>query len=654
MFEREIKFITDFTLNKIKRLGSFFTISNLNSVGVHPSIIQYLSSELDYLIYLDRQRLLQKSLFDYSGKEILKHFEAIGEEIKKQKLIAFEDAKRIVQQAVMFNVNFVVRPKWTIMKFIFDGDVIRNVEEVKLFLNYSYFYDYYKKILTVLLDRKNILSISNIEFEEVLDSTVNKLIESQKEVIIEDGLIAISEFFNIGEVTKSKISVGNVEVFLKEKSLHDEIFKIRGILSVDPKEKFDIEEIRKALKSELPYKEEEVTTEAEEKIFNQQLIDETTKQDEFELSESKEEQFESIEISESDDKVSEIVFEKPNVYEDEVVKETIEEVKEESKLDKSIETFADELIQQAIKESEQKIEEEIISATEEIIEEPPIEQEISLKEELDMLFDDEMEPQAAIESNEIVIDENEKNEVEEITNEDEIENLSGSDLAEFSNEVLVTTELENDNYSDSSSDEIYTEFTSEELTQEEKVEEEDHKNDIEDESEKTESEETVIEEEFYEGDEINYKKEEIFEEEFDETSETEEVTEELPQEEFNSDSIEIIKDEDEIEIEEPIEEDRAHIVEQYTFGEEEKPKPKSDIDIFSLFTEKETYKIVKVVFGSDSIDFANTMESIVNCSSLHEAKEVLNGVFLSYKINPSTSKEAYFLQAKIEEYFSIR
>ncbi len=252
MFEKEIRFITDFNLNRIKRLGSFFTLDDMISVNVHPAIVQYISAELDYLIYLDRQRLLQKSLFDYSGPEIVKYFDLISKEIKSKKLLPFEDVKRLVEQAVAFNVNYVLRPKWTLKKFIFEGDQIRNYDEIKLLLNYVYFYDFLKNILSIVLHKKNIISISNIEFTELLDGIQNELLATQLDKVLENGLYCIAEFINIGEVSKTKIAIGSVEIFLKEKGLHNQIYKIRQLLSVDPKQKFELHEVLSALQKDIP------------------------------------------------------------------------------------------------------------------------------------------------------------------------------------------------------------------------------------------------------------------------------------------------------------------------------------------------------------------------------------------------------------------
>jgi len=58
MFEKEIKFISDFSLNKLKSFGSFVTFEKLSTTDLHPAIIAYISAELDYMIFRDRKKLI--------------------------------------------------------------------------------------------------------------------------------------------------------------------------------------------------------------------------------------------------------------------------------------------------------------------------------------------------------------------------------------------------------------------------------------------------------------------------------------------------------------------------------------------------------------------------------------------------------------------
>ena len=135
MFEKEIKFIVDFSLNKVKNLGSFFSFEKLLTTDIHPAILHYISAEIDFLIFEDRKKLIQNSVFDYSGPEIAGYFNLIGEEVKKTRKISVEDIKKLITQAVSFNVNFVAHPKWSLSKLIFNDSDLKPIEEIRLSLN---------------------------------------------------------------------------------------------------------------------------------------------------------------------------------------------------------------------------------------------------------------------------------------------------------------------------------------------------------------------------------------------------------------------------------------------------------------------------------------------------------------------------------------
>ncbi len=247
MFEKEIKFIIDFTLNRINKLGSFFTFEKLASAEVHPAIILYISAQLEYLIYEDRKKLLQNSSFDYSGSEISKYFNLIGEEIKKNKRLAFEDVKTLVTHAVTFNINYLVRPNWTLSKLIFDEQKTRNVNEIRMMLNYLYYYDYVKNVFFGYFSKRKILSLSEVEFDMILGKIDRQMFNERTRDLIDNALVSIGDFFNEGGLNKTQVSPQTVEIFLKEKNLMEALFKLKRSIPSEDKQKYSIEEIRKIL-----------------------------------------------------------------------------------------------------------------------------------------------------------------------------------------------------------------------------------------------------------------------------------------------------------------------------------------------------------------------------------------------------------------------
>ncbi len=592
MFEKEIKFITDFNLNRIKRAGSLFTLESLTSAGVHPSIVQYVSAELEYLIYLDRQKLLQKSVFDYSGEEITKYFTLIAGEIKKKKLIPYEDVKRLVEQAVMFNVNFVLRPNWTYMKFIFNGDELKSTEEIILFMNYAYYYGYIKNIITNVIEKRKILALSNIEFEEFLEKIQAELLSTQVERVYEDSLTSISDFINQGEVNKKKISVGTYEIFLKEKNLSDSIYKLRKLLSVDPKQKFDIKDVAKALMANIPI---EVETKPEPEVQEVEL--------------------ETAESKLVDEPVEELVEDVPA---------TTEPVEIEEELPAGL-----------IESNELEIENEIeieSTVSEDLIDYNPHEEDDypvieTPIDDLEVIEDTEMQPDEfpAVEDIE-----------EEIESTPETESIPESAIEEdetSESEPAESTE-------DTTTEDLLSLYLSPEPEEELEI--------IENESEPEEEDYLKI---LMEDKEIKEEASKDFSEVLEETANDILPEENEEKETIAEDNVDIEESQPE-EAEEP--EHSQPVVETHQEKENVADEDSPQIDLFDYFTAKESMKIVAVIFNQDSIDFVNTLERITECRNFDEANEVLKAVFFSYKINPFTTKEAMLLKQRIENYFRDR
>jgi hypothetical protein len=265
MFEREIKFIYDFNLNKIKRLGPYFTFEQLSTTDIHPAILHYISAEIDFLVFEDRQKLLKNSVFDYSGEKISYSFVQITEELKKTKRFSLEYVAKLILHASSFTINYLIRPKWTLSKFVFDESNHKSTNEIKQILNYIYYYKYLMKIITSYINTKKILSMNVEEFETLLNKADKLGVESYLPNIIITSLKSMAEFFNIGEVKKFRIPLMAVELFLEEKELTKHLDILNDNFGNDENAKFNIYDFQRVLssimieKSETPPKAKETT-----------------------------------------------------------------------------------------------------------------------------------------------------------------------------------------------------------------------------------------------------------------------------------------------------------------------------------------------------------------------------------------------------------
>lgn len=270
MFEREIKFIYDFNINKLNSLGSFFSFQQLRESDIHPAIIQYMSAELDYLIFEDRQKLVRDSIFDYSNEKVAKQFTVIGEELKKSKRLSSDYAAKLILHAISFNINFLVRPKWALVKFIFEEESHRTAAEIKQILNYIYFYQYLKKIIISYLNNKKIISLNSTEFVELLNKIDVLTIQSNFPDMLSSSLKSMAEFFNIGGVQKTKIPFNAIQIFLDEKGLENHLSRLRDVYSDDASSRLEYNDVLKLLTSVMAEK-IEITNEPEKR---ESIVDE--------------------------------------------------------------------------------------------------------------------------------------------------------------------------------------------------------------------------------------------------------------------------------------------------------------------------------------------------------------------------------------------
>jgi len=367
MFEKEIKFICDFNLNKVKNLGSYLTYEQLASVDIHPALLQYVSAEIEFLIFEDSQKLLKDSLFDYSGESINRFFKNISGEIKVTKRFSIEYISKLLLHASSFNINYIVRPKWALLKFLFEDEKIKQVAEVKQILNYLYFHTYLKNILNSYFSKKRLLTIKYEDFEDLLNRIDKINIETNFENLIDEALKSMAEFLNIGEVKNTKVSVRAVELYLQDKGLTNHLNKLKDTFNDSSIVKYEIRDFEKILFSVKSGTDKEIEFKPVEK------------------SESESEENEQITVSEKIKEVQNLektevdeITETKDFPDDEVLEEDSEteivDIKEEVETDEESPPIGSEMMEEIYDKTEdEKEEDEIPSFVEERIESLEIE-----------------------------------------------------------------------------------------------------------------------------------------------------------------------------------------------------------------------------------------------------------------------------------------
>ncbi len=604
MFDNEIKFISDFTLNKVKELGSFITVEKFLAIDIHPSIKKYVEGEIDYLISEDRKKLIENSLFDYSGAEISNYFTHIGNEIKKTKKISYEDIKNIVLQAVSFNANYVVRPKWSLSKLIFGNNKSVSVNELRLMLNYTYYYEYLNNVFLAYLSKKKILNITVTEFELIVNKIDRELFMLHQSKLVDNALYAIADYFSIGDLNKSTVTVESVENFLKEKNLTELLFKLKRAYSNSAKKRADIDEIRKVLYSTLSIDSPFVESDNQDNVIADERHFENPLKEEF--------------VSKEELPATEDVQERENVF-------------DLGKQD-TTDTFVNEerVVELPFSGDEEIIDEKLSEALEEAIT-------ISEPEKFEIKSEEPLSREnTAQESNDLVIKEtdisSDVNEIELVVSDTNPVEESESFLKESIDEedvlASLTEEIEKDKNKD---DEI---IILDEKEQEDLLNFYDNELEISIDDDLPMGKDKKSDVDENASDEIN---ELVFEHELQVDDGTED---EVPIEkiDFEKDLLGVEKTKI---VEEAQEENLT-----------EPPINKKNGDVFTYLSKKEIDRIIKNLFNSDSEDFANTIEKMALCKTYEEASVILENIFKYARIKPH-SRDATSLTTAVAKYFNM-
>ena len=613
MFEREVKFIYDFNSNKVKKLGASATYTELLPLGIHPAILQYISAEIEYRVYEDRQTLLKHSMFDYSGAEISKHFKKITDVIKSEKRFSTDFLSKVILHATSFNLNYLIRPNWSLKKLIFDTSESTSAAEIMQILNYAYYYKHIIKVIRRYFDRKKLITLDKEEFSELLLKIDQVSLESYGNDIIDYALKSMVSFFNIGSMNQKNIPIQAIVVFLQEKKLTSHLEVLQNRLGDEAKSKIDGNDLRKILLNvpierteyfDVPPKTEKVKIVEEKPIETKEEKEDLDLTHEEPVEESKAEidKSEEVEIKLRANKEKEVAeIEEETVFEKE---DSIEEVSEEDEhylinqnehapeiILSTEDTEEHEFDVNLEKEQTKELIDEFVDDKTEQIDDSAQEELIESEEESDYIKDEEKLEDELEEKQEI---EESHEEVDELIFEDEVE-------------YELTPAVEDD-------------YSHPEI-KDEKIPDEEPKDDLIEEVEETESDIDL------EDIEESMKIEETSEVEDDHTEE-EETTEPTlfgDEELIEKSEDEFIKD----------------------FGSLSQSKR---IDISDLLENRNMTKIIEVVFDYDMEEFANAIERICDSSSRQEAFATLHEIFEVNQVNPS-SKEAQAFKDIISEYF---
>ena len=292
MFKKEISFLSDLNLNKIQLLGERLTIKDINQSKLHPALVKYINSAIDKEIFLDRKKIETNSTFDYSGDRINNYFSLISEEIKRTQNFDLKFIKQILQNAIIFNVNYLTRPNRALLSFVFGQHEVKAIDEIIINVSHAYYYRYLQKILFTYFEKKKTLLMRRDEFASLL----NRIDQISKETHLEDSLVtavnSMANFFDTSSSNSEKLPLPAVKLYLQEKRLPEFITKLEEKFGLEYNSLVSVGDVTGIILSVTP--ESEIVIEETKKVEDD-LVEDTSEKNPLSLEELKENSIQEIE-----------------------------------------------------------------------------------------------------------------------------------------------------------------------------------------------------------------------------------------------------------------------------------------------------------------------------------------------------------------------
>lgn len=121
------------------------------------------------------------------------------------------DFDEILNRAIVFNINYVIKPRSTLLKFLFGDVETRPAESIKDKLRFFQFYSYYINTITEFININTPLIVSIEQIEHLIDEVNNKILSEISDTVSGDtqrlNLIKLLYYFFLDLTKNNPINI---------------------------------------------------------------------------------------------------------------------------------------------------------------------------------------------------------------------------------------------------------------------------------------------------------------------------------------------------------------------------------------------------------------------------------------------------------------
>ncbi len=178
IFESEIESIKNIVRGRTIGESGSITLGEVLASNIHPAIKAYFKAEVEKLLQQERLQEIRSKKFPYSLPEVASLQRQTDILLTHYYQFDQDEFEALLDQAVHFQFNYLCRPQWTLMNFLFENQRHVPTADIERKLRYCADYSYYGEIIKRYIIERGLAEVAYEEFKSLLEK-IDSLIIAQ-------------------------------------------------------------------------------------------------------------------------------------------------------------------------------------------------------------------------------------------------------------------------------------------------------------------------------------------------------------------------------------------------------------------------------------------------------------------------------------------
>ncbi|HWP83263.1 MAG TPA: hypothetical protein VNN76_11480 [Bacteroidota bacterium] len=255
IFEAEITSIIQTVLIRTIGEGDSIRLRDVAASEIHPALKAYVKAEVEKLLQQERQKEVRSKRFPYSLPEI----DSLQRQIDLLLIQEYEftrgEFEATIDEAVHFQFNYLCRPQWTLMSFIFENKRKASAEDIERKLRYCVEYPYFPKLIKRYFVDRGLAEVSYEEFRFLLEKIDREVTSRHSPHELARMTRPLLSFLEAGQLKPKQnplehtLPVNAAIVFFEDKKLDDIKSELERRRDTEGREQISVSELGSLIES---------------------------------------------------------------------------------------------------------------------------------------------------------------------------------------------------------------------------------------------------------------------------------------------------------------------------------------------------------------------------------------------------------------------